>query len=180
MTRRTLMSSAAIVLSACAASPNALPPVANSSSPRATAAFSDHEFEITRDVRQYSRDVAMSVDSAQRRVLAFYQGVGIQAAVLTRDPRVVGNERVQLRRTLNGRVMSTYLDCGTSPSGVLANFYRIQASVLTGITPKADGTASVSTRLTAIATSNDGASGGSVDCSSTGALEKELIASFSK
>ena len=168
------------LLAGCTPSPNAIPPVVNAASPHVMANSWDQEFALSKDVREYSRELPVSIDSATTLVLAHYQNIGIATAVLSRDPRVIGNEHVAMRRTLNGRFLATFLDCGVTPSGVLANTYRIQASVLTAVVPGKNGGSVIETRMTANGMSNEGASGGSVDCSSKGVLERELLAALAK
>src|SRR5205085_11598541 len=77
------------------------------------------------------------------------------------------------RRVMNNNV-STYLNCGSTMTGLLADQGRVTASLLTEIAPDSKGGTSVTTTLQATAKRVDGTNTDAVDCGSTGELEERL------
>jgi hypothetical protein len=140
-----------------------------------TTNSNDYSFNIVKDERRFRRSLPGDVERAATNVRTAFAAVGIPVQTLSRTPRVIGTERFVMRRTFAGKAISAYLDCGNTNSGLLANIYRIQAAILASVQPAGTDSVTVETRLTAQAFSNEGASGGSVDCSSLGVLENRLL-----
>jgi hypothetical protein len=166
----------AAVLAGCGGSGPAIPPIANAPSAAVINSGSGSAtYNIVKEERRHRLTLAGSIQGGSTAVHTAYKALGIPATTLTTAPRVIGNERFVMRRQLAGKLLSTYLDCGTTPAGVLANFYRIHSAVLTSVEPAGKDSVVIETRLTAQGFSNEGASGGAVDCSSHGTLERRLL-----
>jgi hypothetical protein len=88
--------------------------------------------------------------------------------------KLLGNSAFTTRRRLGGQPLSTYLSCGSTLSGPIANQYDVRLSVLSQILPSAGGDARIRTRVEATARSRDGASSSSVPCATTGGLETRI------
>jgi hypothetical protein len=165
----------------CGGNAPAIPPIVNPTTPHAVVGgggqFNSNTASVTvsKEDRRYRSRLGGTVDEAATAATSAMSALGIPATTLSRSPRVVGNERIVLRRTLGGKPMSEWLDCGTTTAGVIANFYRIHAAVLMSAEPAGADSVMLEARVTAQAFSNEGASGGAVDCSSRGALEQRLL-----
>lgn len=164
----------------CGGTDPGIPPVVNAVSPGTSTissgpGFKDVSINFAKEDRRFAQRYAAGVDETARAVLTAFRVLQLPATTLSASPRVVGNERLTFRRAHGGRVMAAYFDCGTTNVGPLANSYRIEASLLAAVRPAPSDSASVEVRLTAHAFSNEGASGGAVDCGSTGELERRLL-----
>lgn len=78
---------------------------------------------------------------------------------------------VSAARKFNGQPMSRFLDCGTTITGARADSYTIQFRFETQVDSVDAETANLRTRLEATGSS---AGGASVQCASTGELERQI------
>ena len=180
MFRRSPIIAVTLVV-ACGGSDPGIPPLATSASPQISApgenssTTGNYTFSMSQIDRRLQRKMPGDLEGTARAVLSAYAAIGIPATTLQRAPRVIGTERFVMPRSFAGKPNATYLNCGSTLAGVLANVYRIQAAVLVSVSPSGTDSTVVVVRLTALAFSNEGASGGGVDCGSTGALEQRLL-----
>ncbi|HEV2148563.1 MAG TPA: hypothetical protein VGR37_14260 [Longimicrobiaceae bacterium] len=115
--------------------------------------------------------VPAEVDRVWAALPAVYNQLGIPMGTSVPATRTYGNTSLQLGRTLAGKPVSAWLNCGEGPFGApLANSYRVVASIVTTLAPGANGQTQLRTMVNATAT-NRGVSGAPVNCGTTGALE---------
>lgn len=105
---------------------------------------------------------------------ASFADIGIEATVVDAKARRAGNPSLQLTRTLGKTPLSLYLECGTTLLGRRADNDRILLTMSATAAPAASGGTQLVTRVTATARSMSGSSSGSLDCGSTGRLERAL------
>jgi hypothetical protein len=70
--------------------------------------------------------------------------------------------------------MASYLNCGESFSGPVANNYRIYISLLSVIRPDGKGASELETAFSAAAQNMEGSSADRIACGSTGKLEERI------
>jgi len=107
-------------------------------------------------------------------VKAVYEELGIPAG--THDPSTgrFGNTDFYKTRRLANDAMSTFLNCGESFTGSVANNYRIYMSLLSMVRPDGKGGSELETAFTAQAQNMEGSSGDRISCGSTGKLEERI------
>ncbi len=84
----------------------------------------------------------------------------------------IGNLRFQPRR-IEGRRMSSYIDCGTNFNGALANLHEVTMSIMTRVEPISADSARVTTVMDAFAVPRS-VSGNQVHCESLLTLEDRV------
>jgi hypothetical protein len=107
-------------------------------------------------------------------VKAVYQELGIPPG--THDPSTgrFGNTDFWKQRRLANEAMSTFLNCGESFTGPVANNYRIYISLISMVRPDGKGASELETAFTAQAQNMEGSSGDRISCGSTGKLEERI------
>jgi hypothetical protein len=131
---------------------------------------------ITTNPAETSVRYAAAVDreQAMRALVAAYQKLGIEATLVDPPAGRIGNPRFEVRGTLNGKPVSTYLSCGETLTTNRANTARVSISLVSAVTEQAAQSV-IATRLESVAV--DRADGNSSDiqpCHTTGVLEKDL------
>ena len=103
-----------------------------------------------------------------------YTELGVPAG--THDPATgrIGNTDFWKQRRLGNEPLSSYLNCGDSFTGPLANTYRIYISLLSQVRPDGKGGSELETAFHAQAQNMEGSSGDRIACGSTGRLEERI------
>lgn len=117
----------------------------------------------------------LPVDSAMARLRAAYELASIPVALFDPSTGRVGNTRFQVRRALNRELLSTFVDCGRSMTGIHADQDQLTLSIVSTVRPAAGGGSQVETLLTGSA--QDRTSGNVTDmqpCSTRGTLETRI------
>lgn len=107
-------------------------------------------------------------------VKAVYEELGIPAG--THDPATgrFGNVDFYKSRRLANEPMSSFLNCGESFTGSVANNYRIYMSLLSMVRPDGKGGSELETAFSAQAQNMEGSSGDRISCGSTGKIEERI------
>jgi hypothetical protein len=90
------------------------------------------------------------------------------------DAYLLSVQNARVRRQLGGKPMSRYLDCGMGQQGATADAYDIALSVRSQLRAAEGGKTEVLSLVTATARAGV-TSNSSVQCSSTGELEKRIV-----
>jgi hypothetical protein len=119
---------------------------------------------------------AVNIEGTPDKVFAVladaYQQFGIPLATSDPPNRTAGNTQLRVRRTLGGKSLSDYLDCGIAGlSGPAADTYPVRLSVVSTVIPA--GTAS-QLRTVVRAAYITAEQSGTTPCNSTGALETAI------
>ena len=167
-----------LIAATTACSPAATTPgteVMSSGPARVIAAGGGAEVRLRIEKQATGGTLGFPLVQAWAALPAAYQALGIP--VEHADPRTheLGNSRFLTRGTLNQMRMSTYLRCGQSITGALADTHRIRMNVRTQIKSIARDSVAVSTLVEATASSVEGSAGQSQECTSTGALEIAIV-----
>lgn len=129
--------------------------------------------EIYNDPAMVARTVPAPVDSVWPVLPRVYEILGIADAGADPARNVFGALEFRPRR-IEGKRLSTYIDCGMGVTAVpKADDYAVTMSVLTDLTP-ADGNETVVTTRTQATAKPRGVSGDPVQCQSKGVLETRV------
>ena len=119
-----------------------------------------------------------AVPAAPSRVFdalkAVYDELGVPPG--THDPSTgrIGNTDFWKTRKFAGESISSFLNCGESLTGTVANNYRIYMSLLSIVRPDGKGASEVETAFRAQAQNMEGTSADRIACGSTGKLEERI------
>jgi hypothetical protein len=139
-----------------------------------TVAVDDQQVYRTTVLANSKAPVAAAPGRAFQALKVVYDELGIPPG--THDPATgrYGNTDFFKTRRLGNEAMSTYLNCGESFTGPVANNYRIYLSVLSIIRPDGKGGSELETAFSAQAQNMEGSSGDRISCGSTGRLEERI------
>ncbi len=179
MTKRIWWLFASLVVTACASGSSGRRPA----SPSAPAASPFHiegaisslgTTRILNDPRTVARTIAAPVAHVWGTLPGVYDTLGIADAGADEEAKVFGRLEFRPRR-LDGRMLSTFLNCGMGATAVpKADDYDITMSVLTQVKPGGDGATILAT--TVLASGKPRAeSGNAVYCDSRGTLEARIF-----
>jgi hypothetical protein len=118
------------------------------------------------------------IPAAPSRVLPALRGVfdDLAIPVTTNDPSSgrLGNTNFWKSRRLGNEPISTYLNCGSTITGLAADTYRVYISLLTAVRPDGSGGSELETAFTAQAQNMEGTTADRVACGTTGRLEERI------
>lgn len=157
----------------CASSPSPRGPDVSMPSER-TVAVDDQQVYRTTVLANAKAPIAAPPARAFQALKAVYDELGIPPG--THDPATgrYGNTDFYKSRRLGNEALSTYLNCGESFTGPVANNYRIYMSLLSVIRSDGKGASELETAFTAQAQNMEGSSGDRISCGSTGRLEEHI------
>lgn len=102
------------------------------------------------------------------------ENFGIQADVRDSVGGLIGNIGLTRSRRLNRTPLSVFLNCGSSMTGLRADYYRVTMPLLVMLDPLDSARTNMRIALVASAQDPTGTSNQPVLCGSTGALESRL------
>jgi len=139
-----------------------------------TVAVDDQQVYRTTVLANAKAPIAASPSRAFDALKVVYEELGIPPG--TNDPATgrIGNTDFWKQRRLGNEAMSTYLNCGESFTGPVANNYRIYISLLSVIRPDGKGASELETAFHAQAQNMEGSSADRISCGSTGRLEERI------
>ena len=109
---------------------------------------------------------------------AVYGTLGIPVTQVAPDRMTLGNPSLETR-TIDGKRMSAYLDCGTTLSGRIADRYDVTLNLSTRVVERAGGGSEITTSVDAWAEPRV-TRGDAVHCRSRGSLEDRISAVAAK
>ncbi len=138
-----------------------------------------YEIDALTETRVSSDWVRAPVARLWKALPAVYEELGVRPEHINPAGHQLGNRSAVLNRSIGGKPLSTYLDCGTNPIGVpAANSYSVYLDLVTELKERPGGT-DVRTRVDAKAKPRSG--GGSfVQCMSNGQLEKRIAGALTQ
>lgn len=170
--RTVTLATSAILALACASSSAGPGPPPPTRSVIRTSGFQTAEFLDEKDLA--SATLPASPAEVWGVLPTVYEELEIP--VTQRDPAqmILGNPGYDVR-TIQGKRMASYLDCGTSPSGILANLYDVTLALATRVSPAPAGGSVMTTILEGWAEPRV-TRGNPVHCRSKGTLEERIAA----
>jgi hypothetical protein len=137
-------------------------------------AVDDQQVYRTTVLANAKAPVAAPPGRAFAALKAVYDELGVPPG--THDPATgrYGNTDFYKTRRLGNEAMASYLNCGESFSGPVANNYRIYISLLSVIRPDGKGASELETAFSAAAQNMEGSSADRIACGSTGKLEERI------
>jgi hypothetical protein len=172
--RRFWLSSALLVLAACASGGTGSTAEAPAPPPRINAVGNGYDVRIGSGGATSAVALRAAPEAAWTALLATYQKMGIPLSSVDAAQRTASAVDLEVRRRLAGKSLSEYLDCGSNLTGLIANSYRVRLTVTSTLAPGAQGGSTLQTSVSASATSPQGASSAPVNCATTGRLEAEI------
>ena len=103
-----------------------------------------------------------------------YNSLGIELTVIDPPSGTIGNRSFVRSRTLGGKRLSAYFDCGSNMTGMRADEGRMMVSAISRATAGTDGQTSLATTVSSSVQTNEGASAQTIPCASTGVLEETI------
>jgi len=139
-----------------------------------TVAVDDRNVYRTTVAPNAKAPIAAGPGRAFEALKAVYDELGVPPG--THDPATgrFGNTDFWKQRRLGNEALSTYVSCGESFTGSVANNYRIYISLISMIRPDGKGGSELETAFTAQAQNMEGSSSDRISCGSTGRLEERI------
>jgi hypothetical protein len=134
------------------------------------------------DARVYRTTVAANskvpIPAAPNRtfdaVKVVYEELGVPPGTNDAASGRFGNTDFWKSRRFANEPMSSFLSCGESFTGPVANNYRIYISLMSQVRPDGKGGSELETAFSALAQNMEGSSGDRIPCGSTGKLEERI------
>ena len=120
-----------------------------------------------------TRYVQATPEEVWKTLLVTYNELELPITALAAGTQRISSSSKRAPRTLAGKPLRDYLDCGSGISGPRVDSYDVAYTLVSVVTPAGDSTA-VQSSLVASATSRGGTSSAPVDCVTTGSLEKRI------
>jgi len=117
--------------------------------------------------------IVATPEAAWSALQTAYEEFGIPVKEINQERMILGNPKLVVSRRLNRTRLSTYLDCGSGPTGNHADSHRIEMQLRSSIIP-VEGGVQVNTFVAAVARNMDGTSNNRVRCASKFRLEQEI------
>jgi len=117
--------------------------------------------------------IAAPLSKVWNAVSAVYDSVGIAPTTVDAPGHTFGNRGLQIRRNLRGVPLSRYMDCGSAQARPSADYYDVNLSVITQLTPVDSSNTKVVTTVDAMARPVS-FTGEYIRCATTGVLEARL------
>ena len=109
-----------------------------------------------------------------KTLLVTYNDLKLPITALDEGSRQISSSDTRAPRTLGGKPLGDYLDCGSGISGPRVDGYDVAYTLVSVVTPAGGDSTAVQSSLVASATSRGGTSNAPVDCVTTGMLEKRV------
>ena len=159
---------------ACASSGSS--PGSGIATPSERIVATDHDVVIRTSVPPNARvTIPVHPGRALEALKVVYDQLGVPPSIYEPVTGRVGNTNFWKSRKLGDTALSSYLNCGDSLAGTIADIYRIYISLISEVRPDGKGGSQVETAFTASARNMEGTSGDRIPCGTTGRLE-DLIA----
>jgi len=132
-----------------------------------------YEVEVYHQPVVDARPVAAPLERVWTVLGSVYVGLGIQLSVSDRKRFELGNAGFRARR-IDGKRLSTYLNCGSGVTGEHADDYDVTLKVITRLVPYGNSSTVVATLVDASAKARD-VSSVPLPCGSLGILETRIL-----
>lgn len=165
-----LTAALALTLNACASSGD--PEAERAETVRRTLSIGNTIVEMNTEAGLRSRILAAPPDSIFGVMEGVYLQLGIPVEVLDPGGYQIGNQGYRPRR-IDDQRLNTFIDCGTSYQGPLADLHEVELTVMSRLVSEEEGTR-VQTTLDAFAKPR-ATSGNQVHCQSREVLEQRIV-----
>ena len=172
--RRYLSFALVAAAAGCASSPSSSGPNTAPGPSERTLAVDDQNIYRTTVLPNAKSPVPATADRAFQALRLVYDELGVKPTMVDPNTGRIGNTNFWVSRRLAGNAISTYLNCGDTFSGPIANTYRIYISLASIIRPDGPTASELETAFSAEAQNMEGTSSDRVACGSTGRLEEQI------
>lgn len=178
-----LLSAVAVLAAACASSgsssvapPTTMTPVTQRIvTPTSAVAFNTVNVNSGSNIT-----IVTTVDAAWTALNVTYNEFKIPVTTLVDKDHLIGNDAFKVRRRVGNLPMQKLLDCGSSQGIQNAETYDILMSISSTVVPNPKGGVNLMTRIDATGKSPNFSRDASVNCPSTGELEKAIAEAVRK
>lgn len=132
--------------------------------------------ELTRSKTLNHFDYAAPVEKVWNAMMEVHAAIGIPVASFDTKQRTAMFVAQNRYRSILDKAASLFLDCGTGPTGLKADSYRLLIRVHQALAPSDNPSATVLTTGVEAFANNPGVSGDQVPCVSNGRLERDIAA----
>lgn len=140
---------------------------------RATHAWFRGSMDLTLDASVQQATVAAPSARVWSVMPSVLDELGVEVGTRDGDLAIIGNQQFDPMQ-LEGRRPSRYFNCGNSPSGAIADRYRVTAYLMVQLDDAPGGGTTVTTVIDAYARQR-GVSANSLHCTSKGSLERRML-----
>lgn len=160
-------------VTACASAGNTV----EDTTPKQAAIFQSAETGtlLAERPRATAMTVAATASNVWLAVKAVYAELEVPITVENVGAHQLGNANFNRSRAIAGQPMSQLVDCGSGMTGPKAMSYRIYISLLTQVTPNANGTTTVQTTFVPMGQDVSAGSSDRIPCGSTGRFEQLFL-----
>jgi hypothetical protein len=131
-------------------------------------------YDLSRAASSRALTVRVDADDAWTRLAEIYAAIGVRdAGVVDAQRRLFGRRNFRVTRRIGDVPLNRLIDCGGTLFGD-TNSYEVTLTVLTSVTPGEGGNSTVQTWVQGSGR-QIGASSTPVQCTSTGAIEREIV-----
>ncbi len=180
---RRLMSTAALLLAACASAPPSPLQAPPTALPQVITNEPDGGVRIITSAtgQPIGRAFAVSPVKMWPLASAAYARVGLRIDGSDPGQHMVQTRNFQVRRKLGGASLSAYFDCGYEMTGPIADTWRLTVDGHMAVSPTVSPDSSrVTTILKVVARPIEGNSATATPCSSNGRLEAQIASAISE
>ncbi len=180
---RRLISTATLLLAACASAPPSPLQAPPTALPQVITNEPDGGVRIITSASGQPIGRAFAVSPAKMWPLAIdaYARVGLRIDRSDPNQHMVQTRNFQVRRKLNGVALSSYFNCGSEMTGLIADSWRLTLEGDLAVSPTVSPDSSqVTTILKVIARPIEGNSATATPCSSNGRLESEIASAIAE
>ena len=118
--------------------------------------------------------VRVAPEEAWKTLLETYNDLKLPITALDASKRKVSSSEARAPRTIGGKPLHDYLDCGSGISGPRADSYDVAYTLVSVVMPATGDSTAIRSSLAGKASTRGGTSSPPVDCTSTGRLERRL------
>jgi hypothetical protein len=132
---------------------------------------------VLMDTLRQNNDLSASPAKVYEATLKAFAALGIPVGNTSSTTGVIGSERFERMRMLNGALLSKSFDCGEGPAGPKADLYRLEIAIAVYVSPTPNGGTGTLLGIAIVAEGRDptGPYPTPRECSSTGAFEHKLV-----
>lgn len=149
----------------------------NDTTPKQAVVFTSRETGVMMSDRPHATIATIAAPPATvwLAVKKAYMDWDIPVSVENPPGHQIGNDNFWKMRQMAGHPLTSFVDCGSGPTGPKALTYRVYMSLLTNVATDGQGGTTIQTTFVPMAQDVSGTSSDRIPCGTTGRLEEMLI-----
>jgi hypothetical protein len=185
MTRISRRSSAltlsvlALGLAACKSTGTSTPNLESSGAPpeidiRGGGGGANIFYRVNRSDGSVSANIWAPPADVWKTVVVTYNDLGLPVTTIDEQKHKISSTDARAPRKIGGKALRDYFDCGSGITGPRVDSYDVAYTIVTSVTPAAGDSSTISSTIVGSAKDPSGSSTASVNCGTTGRLEKRI------